>query len=68
MVRHLHDIAGGAVLTAPSMADFDNPDTAAVPGEVHGAPGTSVAGEYRMRLFHAIRDTDRRRATAAGTW
>src|SRR5205814_8308493 len=27
MVRHLHDIAGGAVLTTPSMADLENPDT-----------------------------------------
>ena len=26
MVRHLHDIAGGAVVTAPSMSDFDNPE------------------------------------------
>ena len=27
MVRHLHDIAGGAVVTAPSIADLENPDT-----------------------------------------
>ena len=27
MVRHLHDIAGGAVVTAPSMADLENPET-----------------------------------------
>ena len=27
MVRHLHDIAGGAVLTAPSIADLENPAT-----------------------------------------
>ena len=26
MVRHLHDIAGGAVVTAPSIADFENPE------------------------------------------
>ena len=29
MVRHLHDIAGGAVLTSPSIADLENPETAA---------------------------------------
>ena len=27
MVRHLHDIAGGSIVTAPSMADLDNPET-----------------------------------------
>ena len=27
MVRHLHDIAGGSVLTAPSIADFENDAT-----------------------------------------
>ena len=26
MVRHLHDIAGGAVVTAPSIADLENPE------------------------------------------
>ena len=36
MVRHLHDIAGGAVLTAPSIGDLENPVTASLRGEVHG--------------------------------
>jgi 4-hydroxybutyryl-CoA dehydratase/vinylacetyl-CoA-Delta-isomerase len=64
MVRNLHDIAGGAVVTAPSMADFDNPD-------LHGflekymSTGKDVSGEYRAKLFHAIRDTT---ADAYGGW
>ncbi len=36
MVRHLHDIAGGAVLTAPSIGDLENPATGALRREVHG--------------------------------
>ena len=30
MVRHLHDIAGGSVLTAPSIADLENHETGAL--------------------------------------
>ena len=64
MVRHLHDIAGGSVLTVPGMADLDNPDT----GELvrkYMSTGTSLDGEYRTRLFHAIRDLT---ADALGGW
>ena len=64
MVRHLHDIAGGSILTVPSMAAFENP-------ELHddlmkymsGANG--ITGEYRARLFHLIRNMT---ADAAGGW
>jgi 4-hydroxybutyryl-CoA dehydratase/vinylacetyl-CoA-Delta-isomerase len=64
MVRHLHDIAGGAVLTAPSMSDFDN-GTLRPFLEKYMATGGGVGGEYRTKLFHAIRDTT---ADAYGGW
>jgi 4-hydroxybutyryl-CoA dehydratase/vinylacetyl-CoA-Delta-isomerase len=64
MVRHLHDIAGGAVVTAPSMADFDHPDLSPLL-EKYMSTGPDVPGEYRSRLFHAIRDTT---ADAYGGW
>jgi 4-hydroxybutyryl-CoA dehydratase / vinylacetyl-CoA-Delta-isomerase len=55
MVRHLHDIAGGTVVTAPTMADYDNTDLRPfIDKYLVGRSG--VSGEYRMRLFHAIRD------------
>lgn len=64
MVRHLHDISGGAVLTAPSMSDFDNP-TLRPFLEKYMSTGNDIAGEYRTKLFHAIRDTT---ADAYGGW
>jgi 4-hydroxybutyryl-CoA dehydratase/vinylacetyl-CoA-Delta-isomerase len=64
MVRNLHDIAGGAVLTAPSMLDFDNP-TLQPFLEKYMSTGNEVGGEYRTKLFHAIRDTT---ADAYGGW
>jgi 4-hydroxybutyryl-CoA dehydratase/vinylacetyl-CoA-Delta-isomerase len=64
MVRNLHDIAGGSVMTAPTMADLDNPETAAdVRKYMAGADG--VSSEDRLRLFHAIRDFT---ADAFGGW
>jgi 4-hydroxybutyryl-CoA dehydratase/vinylacetyl-CoA-Delta-isomerase len=64
MVRHLHDIAGGSVLTAPAMADLENNEVGALVRKyMAGADG--VDGEYRMRLFHAIRDLT---ADAYGGW
>ena len=59
MVRHLHDIAGGAVVTAPSMADFDHPGLRPLLEKYLGT-GPGISGEYRTRLFHAIRDTTAR--------
>lgn len=55
MVRHLHDIAGGTVVTGPSFADLDNPETAPfVAKYLRGASGTDAS--ERLALFHAIRN------------
>jgi 4-hydroxybutyryl-CoA dehydratase / vinylacetyl-CoA-Delta-isomerase len=64
MVRHLHDIAGGAVLTAPSIGDLENPETR---DDVlkYMATNTGTSAEDRLRLFHAIRDVS---ADALGGW
>ena len=64
MVRHLHDIAGGSILTAPSRADLDNPETGHLVRK-YMATRADVDGEYRTRLFHAIRDLT---ADAYGGW
>ncbi|WP_181780973.1 4-hydroxyphenylacetate 3-hydroxylase N-terminal domain-containing protein [Pseudonocardia pini] len=64
MVRHLHDIAGGAVVTAPSMADFEN-STLQPYLEKYMSTGGGISGRYRSTLFHAIRDTT---ADAYGGW
>ncbi len=55
MFRHLHDIAGGAVVTAPSSADLDNDDTAELVRK-YMQGSDKVSGEQRLRLFIAIRD------------
>jgi len=64
MVRNLHDIAGGAVLTTPSMADLENPDTHGYVQKYMGT-GTETSAENRIKLFHAIRDLT---ADAYGGW
>jgi 4-hydroxybutyryl-CoA dehydratase/vinylacetyl-CoA-Delta-isomerase len=64
MVRHLHDISGGSVLTAPSIADFENEVTGPLVRKYMGTMN-GVDGEYRARLFHAIRDMT---ADAFGGW
>ncbi|MBW2416273.1 MAG: 4-hydroxyphenylacetate 3-hydroxylase, partial [Deltaproteobacteria bacterium] len=64
MVRHLHDIAGGSVLTAPGMADIDNPSTGSLIRK-YMSTNKSVDGTYRIKLFHAIRDMT---ADALGGW
>ena len=64
MVRHLHDIAGGAVLTAPSQRDLDNSEVGALVAKyMRGKEGVDAA--YRSRLFRAIRDYT---ADALGGW
>ena len=64
MVRHLHDIAGGGVITTPSMADLDNPDIG--PQLRKYLTGASeVPGDTRAKLFHAIRDAT---ADSYGGW
>ncbi len=64
MVRHLHDISGGSILTAPGIADFDNEVTGPLLRKYMGTM-TGMDGEYRARLFHAIRDLT---ADAYGGW
>jgi 4-hydroxybutyryl-CoA dehydratase/vinylacetyl-CoA-Delta-isomerase len=55
MVRHLHDIAGGTVVTAPSIADLEHPALHDyIEKYLRGAAG--ISGEYRLRLFHLIRN------------
>jgi len=64
MVRHLHDISGGSVLTAPAVSDLENEATGALVRK-YMSTGKGVDGEYRLRLFHAIRDLT---ADAFGGW
>jgi 4-hydroxybutyryl-CoA dehydratase/vinylacetyl-CoA-Delta-isomerase len=64
MVRNIHDIAGGGVLTAPTIADFENTDMHDLI-EKYMQGSTAVSGEVRMRLFHAIRDVT---ADMYGAW
>ncbi len=64
MVRHLHDIAGGSVLTAPYVSDLQNPETGHLVRKYMGTKA-DVDGEYRVRLFHAIRDLT---ADSYGGW
>jgi 4-hydroxybutyryl-CoA dehydratase/vinylacetyl-CoA-Delta-isomerase len=64
MVRHLHDIGGGSILTAPGHADFENREVGHLARKYMGTM-QSVDGLYRARLFHAIRDLT---ADALGGW
>ncbi|MCP5027623.1 MAG: 4-hydroxyphenylacetate 3-hydroxylase [Actinomycetia bacterium] len=64
MVRHLHDISGGAVLTAPAPADFENEEVGDL-ARKYMAAGNEVDGEYRSMLMHTIRDLT---ADAYGGW
>ena len=64
MVRHLHDIAGGAVVTAPAIADFENPEVGHL-ARKYMAGRSDIDGEYRTRLFHLIRDLT---ADSYGGW
>lgn len=64
MVRHLHDIAGGAVLTAPTIGDLENEITGPYVAK-YMSTRPDIDAEYRMRLFHAIRDIT---ADAFGGW
>jgi 4-hydroxybutyryl-CoA dehydratase/vinylacetyl-CoA-Delta-isomerase len=64
MVRHLHDIAGGSVLTAPSIGDIENPEIGPLVLK-YMKTMDGVDGEWRLRLFHAIRDVT---ADTYGGW
>ncbi len=64
MVRHVHDIGGGSIVTAPSVKDLENDEVGPfVKKYMATKPG--VSGEYRTQLFHAIRDYT---ADAYGGW
>jgi 4-hydroxybutyryl-CoA dehydratase/vinylacetyl-CoA-Delta-isomerase len=64
MCRHLHDIGGGSILTAPSIADLENNEVGPLVRKYMTA-NPEVDGEYRMKLFHAIRDLT---ADSMGGW
>ena len=64
MVRHLHDIGGGAILTSPGIADMENKAVGHL-ARKYMSTKQSVDGLYRTRLFHAIRDLT---ADAYGGW
>jgi 4-hydroxybutyryl-CoA dehydratase/vinylacetyl-CoA-Delta-isomerase len=64
IVRHLHDVSGGSVVTAPSIADLENNEVGALVRK-YMAGGNGASGEYRMKLFHAIRDLT---ADSYGGW
>ena len=64
IIRHLHDIAGGAVLTTPSPADFENEEVGHLVRK-YMSTGPDVDGEYRARLMHTIRDLT---ADSYGGW
>lgn len=64
MVRHLHDIAGGSVITMPSIGDLENEKIGSLLRK-YISTGPDVGAEYRMRLFHAIRDMT---ADSYGGW
>jgi 4-hydroxybutyryl-CoA dehydratase / vinylacetyl-CoA-Delta-isomerase len=64
MVRHLHDIGGGSILTAPAIADMENERVGHLARKYMGTM-QSVDGLYRARLFHAIRDFT---ADSLGGW
>jgi 4-hydroxybutyryl-CoA dehydratase/vinylacetyl-CoA-Delta-isomerase len=64
MARHLIDIAGGSVLTAPTIGDLEVPELENhIRQYMTGNP--EVSGEDRLRLMHAIRDMV---ADAFGGW
>lgn len=55
LVRHLVDIAGGSALTVPSTRDLENPETGPLLRK-YMAGKAGIDGDYRTRLFHAVRD------------
>jgi 4-hydroxybutyryl-CoA dehydratase/vinylacetyl-CoA-Delta-isomerase len=64
MVRDLHDISGGSVQTAPSVADLENEEVGHLIRK-YMSTKQSVDGDYRTKLFHAIYDYT---GGAGGTW
>lgn len=64
MVRHVHDIGGGSIVTAPSIKDLENDEVGPFVKK-YMATKDGISGEYRTQLFHAIRDYT---ADAYGGW
>jgi 4-hydroxybutyryl-CoA dehydratase/vinylacetyl-CoA-Delta-isomerase len=64
MIRHLHDLGGGLVLTLPSEADFRSPEAGAYMRKyLYTKPSVDV--ETRMRVYNLIRDMT---ADSFGGW
>ena len=64
MVKRLQDLAGGLVITLPSVKDLENPESGAYLRKyLHTKAGVEV--ETRMRIFNAIRDLT---ADSYGGW
>jgi 4-hydroxybutyryl-CoA dehydratase / vinylacetyl-CoA-Delta-isomerase len=55
MVGYLHDCSGALLLTCPTVADYDNPETHGYM-EKYLRTMDGVTGEDRMKVFHVIRD------------
>ena len=55
MTHRLHDVAGGLVITCPTIADLDNPEIGDYLRK-YLRTMEGVSGEDRMRIFHIIRD------------
>jgi 4-hydroxybutyryl-CoA dehydratase / vinylacetyl-CoA-Delta-isomerase len=55
MLRNIHDIGGGAILTAPLPGDLQNPETRALVDK-YMRTTTDVSGIYRTKLFYSVRD------------
>ena len=55
MTHRLHDVAGGLVITCPTIADLENPDIGDYLRK-YLRTMEGVDGEDRMRIFHIIRD------------
>jgi 4-hydroxybutyryl-CoA dehydratase / vinylacetyl-CoA-Delta-isomerase len=55
MIRHIHDLCGGIVLTIPTEADYRNPDTHK-DLEKYLHTTNSLPVENRMRLYNLVRD------------
>ena len=64
MVRNLHDLGGGLILTLPSEADFRHPETGPYMRK-YLSTKPSVKVEDRMRVYNLIRDLT---ADAYGGW
>ena len=64
MVRNLHDLGGGLILTLPSEADLRNPESGPYMRKyLHTRDSVDV--ENRMRVYNLIRDLT---ADAYGGW